>query len=415
MKVPVSLANSFGRQFEDQIATFAVESGLLPDLASIQSNRFLMRSVIPHIVKLSGLFNREEKDQASGLAPYWKESSNPAHLRLAYFLYFMPSNLFRTASVWSELARLGFQWSSKNFRAVEFGAGPASGACGIGAGEAHSKIGLPSDGTWALIEQDKAVLEMGAEWARSYLTSLGYNDWGVRTFHRTIDPKGGFLPKTAPRFNLWLMSYYLNELTENPKALASKLIQTWKKHLEDEGLVILIEPALKLQSRRLLELRKHLIEEIESSNTNNFKLLLPCLGHQSCGAFANAEDWCHEEVTWWRPDYFKKIDKMAGLDRRTLPFSYLVLIKSNRSREEILPALKSETSLKRHRLVSPAHSEGKELEFFLCGEEGKRRARIRPKGENDPASEIQRGDIFLEAEIRGDRNSSRVEKYKKLL
>ena len=129
----------------------------------------------------------------------------------------------------------------------------------------------------------------------------------------------------------------------------------------------------------------------------------------------HSADWCHEEVTWWRPPYFRKIDKMAGLDRRTLPFSYLVLAKSRRSREEILPLLADSGLSTRHRLVSPAHSEGRDLEFFLCGEEGKRRARYRPANESDPAAELQRGNIFIDAEIRGDHNSSRVNKFKKVL
>lgn len=416
MKVPLELANAFGPEFEQSIATFAVEAGLLPDTESLKSRRFLSRSLIPHILKLSSLFNRDQKDQSSGIQPYWKESSNPAHLRLAYFLYFMPSNLFRVASVWAELSRLGFQWKAKGLKAVEFGAGPASGASGIAAGEHFCKIGLPSSGTWALIEQDKAILELGASWANHYFSHLGIQDWGTRTFHRKIEiEKGGFLPRTAPKFNLWLMSFYLNEYTLDPRELAKTLLLDWKNHLEEEGIVILVEPALRLQSRRLLTLRKHLLLEIEKERGNGMQILLPCLGHQACGALSDEEDWCHEEVTWWRPPYYRAIDKLAGLDRRTLPFSYLVLVKSKRSREEILPALAASSSAGRHRLVSPAHSEGRELEFFLCGEEGKRRARYRPAGESDPGAELQRGNIFIDSEIRGDKNSSRVTKYKNIL
>ena len=281
------------------------------------------------------------KDQSvAGMEPYWKESSNPAHLRLAYFLYFMPSNLFRVASIWGELSRLGYRWAGKNLKAVEFGAGPASGASGIAAAEHFCKAGLPTAGTWALIEQDKAILELGASWANHYFSHLGIPDWGTRTFHRKIEiEKGGFLPKTAPKFNLWLMSFYLNELTMDPAELARILIRDWTAHLEEEGIIILVEPALKLQSRRLLTLRKHLLLEKEKGRADWLQILLPCLGHQSCGALNAEEDWCHEEVTWWRPPYFRTIDKLAGLDRRTLPFSYLVITRSKRTREEILPQL----------------------------------------------------------------------------
>jgi ribosomal protein RSM22 (predicted rRNA methylase) len=410
MKVPNDLATAFGAEFEQLIVNFALERELLPDNNALKSQRYLSRSVLPHILKLSQLFNRDQKDQASGLAPYWKESSNPAHLRLAYFLYFMPCNLFRTASVWAELSRLGFRWPfPKNFQAVEFGAGPASGACGIAAGEHFAPTGLPATGNWALIEQDKAVLELGSEWAQSYFNHLGLNEWGTRPFHRKIDIKRGFLPPAAPKFHLWLMSFYLNEFSTSPQEMAQQLIQDWNKHLEEEGIVILIEPALKLQSRKLLELRKALLAEKEKGKADWLQILLPCLGHQACGALAQAEDWCHEEVTWWRPPYFRSIDKMAGLDRKTLPFSYLVLTKSHRPRHEILTALANQNPQNTHRLVSPAHSEGRDSEFFMCGQDGKKRARFRVNKDDS----LERGEILLGAELRGDSNSTRITEVKK--
>ncbi len=415
MKVSEPLSLAFGSEFEKRIIDFAVEQELLPDFNTFNSPRFLARSIVPHVKKLSALFNREQKDQSSGLSPYWKESSNPNHLRLAYFLYFMPSNLFRVSAVWSELSRLGFKWPSKNFRAIEFGAGPASGACGIAAGERYAPVGLPKEGNWALIEQDKSMLELGSSWAANYFSFLGRDTWDTRPFHRKIDSDQGFLPRTAPKFNLWLMSYYLNETLSPPEKLAQTLMRDWGRHLEDEGIVIIVEPALKLQSRRLLELRRELLLEKDRQKADWFQILLPCLGHQSCGALSNPEDWCHEDVSWWRPPYFRKIDAMAGLDRKTLPFSYLVIAKSHRSREEILPALAQSTPQERHRLVSPAHSEGRELEFFICGPEGKKRARYKPENEADPAAEINRGSILLGSEIRGNKNSARVSKIKKVI
>jgi hypothetical protein len=403
MKVPESLSLAFGSEFERLISDFISQEKLLPDDTSLVSNRFLARAVIPHILKLSQLFNREAKDQASSLPAYWKDSSNPQNLRLAYFLYFMPCNLFRMASIWAELSRLGFKWKPKHLQGIEFGAGPASGLCGIAAGETFAGIGAPRSAQWALIEQDQSILEMGARWAQTYTQSLGSLDWGIRTFHRKIDLSRGFLPKTAPSFNLWLMSYYLNELEVSPQDLAPLLLDSWSQHLEEEGLVILMEPALRLQSRKLLELRKALLTEINKKKRDDFLILLPCLGHQTCGALENPDDWCHEEVTWWRPPYLRKLDDLAQLDRKTLPFSYLVIMRTKRSRDEVLPALRGTPENRRHRLVSPAHSEGRDLEFFTCGQDGKKRARLRTE------KLIQRGDILLGSQLRGDTNASRVE------
>jgi len=442
MRVPSSLASAFGAPFEELISQFAFEQGLLPDAQALSSQRYLSRSIVPHIKKLSLLFNRlspeefmesnnesnsyhqrgQQRQQriSKGLAPYWKESSHPENLRLAYFLYFMPCNLFRTASIWSELARLGFQWkASSSLRAIEFGAGPASGAVGIAAAEKNLpstlSTGLPQNGNWALIEQDRAMLQLGQVWAERYFNSQGFSEWGIRPFHRKLELQRGFLPRNAPQFNLWLTSFFLNELEESPEEIARLLIESWERHLEEEGIVILVEPALKLESRKLLALRQALLHEKSREGIDWLQVLLPCLGHQSCGALADPDDWCHEEVSWWRPPYFRELDQMAELDRKTLPFSYLVITRSKRSREEILPALAGSSSSSRLRLVSPSHWEGRDLEFFTCGEEGKRRARFKPElialGEGtqkDPSAYLDRGDILLRPEIRGDVHATRI-------
>jgi hypothetical protein len=92
---------------------------------------------------------------------------------------------------------------------------------------------------------------------------------------------------------------------------------------------------------------------------------------------------------WWRPGYLKMLDEMARLDRKSLPFSYLVLVRSDRPISEILPGTKSDSI---YRLVSPAHEEGRDLEFFVCGPEGKRRVRYRAPEKTD--EKLDRGDIL---------------------
>lgn len=421
MRVPSELANQFGASFEELITQFSIENGLLPDSQSISSTRFLSRSVVPHIKKLSTLFNRiEQENQNSGLNPYWKESANPAHLRLAYFLYFMPCNMFRCASVFTELSRLGFQWNANPvLRGIEFGAGPAPGTTSAALANQILPFKLPHSGSWALIEQDKNMLRLGKAWVESYIHSRIVHpspespplDWEIRPFHRKISLSEGFLPRNAPKFNLWIFSFFLNEFSESPTEIAESLMNTWERHLEENGIVIIIEPALKMQSRKLLEIRKELIQIKEKRKNDWLKILLPCLGEQSCGALSKKEDWCHEEVSWWRPPYFRIIDQMAELDRKTLPFSYLVLTRSEKNLEEILPRLSQFETQNRYRLVSPAHSEGRDLEFFVCGEEGKRRARYRPVSADET---VDRGDILVETKLQGEPEATRINETKRV-
>jgi len=437
MRVPQSLAHAFGPEYEKILAQTAHEEGLMPDVESMHSDRFLTRSVLPHIETLSARFNRltpvepgEEamplsakeraEVQAQGLDKYWKSGSNPKNLRLAYFLSFMPANQARIANVWAELFRLGFNWKAregKNLKGIELGAGPAAGATGIALAESILKktysgrsVGLPLDGNWALLEQDRATLKLGARWCEQTFQSYDFANWSTRLFHRSIDLEGvSILPRTAPRFDLWISSFFLNESDSDPATIARTLLETWSLHLEEEGVVILVEPALKQQSRKFLEVRKEILKQhshLRGAKAFPLQLLLPCLGHQTCGALAQDGDWCHEEAQWWRPGYFKKLDQMAGLDRKTLPFSYQVWIRSDRPRSEILPALQGLQSWAR--LVSPAHFEGKDQEFFMCSPEfGKKRLRSRL---SDVHGELERGDILGDPEFRGDAAAGRLDR-----
>jgi hypothetical protein len=413
MRVPKSLADAFGPDFQNKMGDFLVREGLVPGANDLESPRFLSRSVIPHVERLSELFNRKTEgrtEQEQGLDPYWTSGSNPKNLRLAYFLAFMPPNLFRVASVWAELHRLGFRWpEGKRFSGIEFGAGPATGACGISAGEHFAPVGLPKEGTWALLDQDKPMLQMGERWSREFFEGHDQH-WATRLFHRRLDLSHPLLPPTAPKFNLWLMSYFFNEATpEQMAGAAERSLKEWERHVDDEGLIILVEPALKQQSRRLLEFRRELLALQSQGKGKDFQILLPCLGDQACGALADPDDWCHEEVFWSRPSYLKRVDQLAGLDRRSLAFSYLVIVRSRRRRGEILTALKD---VKRtDRLVSPTHWEGKEQEFYFCGPDGKKRGRYKYQPERE---ELGRGDILGDAEIRGDRLHSRVDEYKEI-
>ncbi len=415
MKTSPELIKAFFDPLETLLQEFTLTNGLLPADETLRSKRFLVRSVVPHIERLSSLFNREEAEKDSALEPYWKLGSNPANLRLAYFLAFMPTNAFRMASVFSELARLGFKWSgSETLRAIDFGCGPASSASGLALALKHCDIGLPTKGSWALMEQDAAILKMGTKWAETVFAHTGLTSWSTREFSRKVDFTQPLLPRTAPKFNLWVSSYFLNEHPLTPEALAQRMMESWKTHLEENGLVVLIEPALRLQSRKLLAIRKEILrlKAEDPSRWDFMQILLPCLGSQNCEALSDAEDWCHEDVSWERPEYLRVIERMTGMDRKTLPFSYLVLVRKPAKK---LPAkdldlseiLKNLPRGRHDRLVSPSHPEGSDWEFFTCGAKGKRRCRMKDRdGEEKPL----RGEILCNAQTRGDRNSTRIDK-----
>ena len=412
MHVPAELVQAFKVDFEPILTDFLVKNSLLPEGESLQSKRFMTRSVAPHVKALSSLFNRTEGTQTDAIdeESYWTESGSPKNRRLAYLLSFMPCNLFRVASVWSELSRLGFRWpfpENQDFRGIEWGAGVASGALGVIAGERYAPVGMPKTGNFALIEQSKAALDLGAKWFEHY-SGPGIS---ARPFHRRVDLSSTWLPKAAPKFHVFVFSYFLNESGVSATELVRSFLHACENHLEDEGLAVIVEPALKLQSRKLLEFRRTLLEHPDvKSGKAGLKVLLPCLGHQACGALAKEDDWCHEEVSWWRPPYLRDLDSLTGLDRKTLPFSYLVIQKTRKPLQEIFPKLGGD-DLKRYRLVSPSHSLSKRTsEFFICGQDGKRRVRMDLGILKNPDLIPDRGSILEDLDHRGDTALSQIDR-----
>ncbi len=405
MRISEAFSRSFEDEFDTRLAEFLVEQKYLSNVEDLRSRRYVARSIIPHIKTLSDHFNRMNSD-APGLdgTAYWAESSNDANRRLAYFLAYAIPNAFKVASILHEISRLGFKNKGSIQSVIELGAGPAAGAAGVVL--AHSRDlkitpALSLDPEFALVEQRKSVLELGS----AFLQHLNPRA-SVRTFPRRIAFDQPWLPKAAPKFDLAIASFVLNESSVSPDTLASRTAEFVENHITENGLLLIVEPALREQSRRMLTLRQKWIERVELNGYAQ-RILLPCLGHQSCPALAKEEDWCHEDVSWWRPKYLRMIEELTGLDRKSLPFSYLVISKSALGAAQSFTSLEGAKTL--HRLVSPAKSMGgSALEFFTCSsEDGKRRVRA-TKG-TVQGRFMQRGDVLINAEVHGAPESSQLD------
>jgi ribosomal protein RSM22 (predicted rRNA methylase) len=155
-----------------------------------------------------------------------------------------------------------------------------------------------------------------------------------------------------------------------------------KRHLADDGSCIIIEPALRETSREMLEVRDNMLEQ-------GLHVYSPCLTNGPCPALVNPKDWCHEELPWEPPLLVKEIDRLTGLRKDALKFSYLVLRKDNLSLSDVRgPNV--------FRVVSePLVSKGK-IEFYLCGA-GERKLVTRLDKDkttrNQAFGNLQRGDL----------------------
>ena len=220
-------------------------------------------------------------------------------------------------------------------------------------------------------------------------------DASLKTFKINIE-KAGTIPQDT--YDIIILSNILNELFyEDNKRIAKRvsfLNTIIDKFLTPDGSCIIIEPALRETTRGMLDVRDNLMK-------NGFKIYSPCLIDEPCPALLNPKDWCHEDIPWTPPVIIKEIDKLTGLRKDSLKFSYLVLRKDKLSLTDVLEK-------NSYRIVSePLISKGK-LEFYICGHGGRQLVTRLDKDEtpsNEQFQKLQRGDIvsFRDLIDRGNR------------
>jgi hypothetical protein len=125
----------------------------------------------------------------------------------------------------------------------------------------------------------------------------------------------GFLQADEP-IGLLLISHVLNELSPETLAGLSRLV-------ERAQAVIWVEPGTHAVSRQLGAIR-------DRARTP-FRIIAPCTHQAACPALVagNEREWCHQFAAppseiFANPDWVK-FGQRAGIDLRSLPYSFLVL------------------------------------------------------------------------------------------
>lgn len=164
------------------------------------------------------------------------------------------------------------------------------------------------------------------------------------------------------RFELIVVGLVINELwpdaTDQQRVEhASQWLKALSRHLADDGSLIVIEPALREQTRQLQRVR----DALAATDGAPF-VFAPCTRSGPCPMLANERDWCHAQVPFKLPGSMLELARTAGLRDHDLTFSYLTLRKQPGRVGEGL------------RVVSaPLPSKGK-LELIVCSEHGLSRA-----------------------------------------
>ncbi len=314
-----------------------------------QKNQTALKTLASNVARLSHLLTRERADLASA---YLKEEG----LREAYRAYFLPPNIEKVKIL---LGAAGMQrecfLGKEKLRVLDLGCGPGTAAPGVieffAAKERRPVL------EFVALDQVAQNLKIAEELFISCRSAYDHAAT-LRTVRMRIEDAVHFAEKP---FDLIILSNALNELflhEEGRIRMRIALIQAvMARLLSQDGLFLVIEPALRETSRELLQVRDGLV-------SRGTTLIAPCIFRGNCPALANPRDWCHEDVPWEPPALIRELDNLTGLRKDSLKFSYLVLGHHGGAAGTL-----SDKNL--FRVVSePLVSKGK-IEFYLCGKNGR--------------------------------------------
>jgi hypothetical protein len=128
--------------------------------------------------------------------------------------------------------------------------------------------------------------------------------------------------------------------------------------LTDDGALVIIEPASKSESRRLLRLR-------DKATSKGLTIYSPCTHQMNCPALVKEDDWCFNEVAWERPEFIRYVDDEVGNVRLSLKYTYIIFIKNGSTLHSNLGLPTAS------RIVSEVFAEKGRTRAIICDENGR--------------------------------------------
>ncbi len=272
----------------------------------------------------------------------------------AYLLYYWPVSYLQVSLALAQIPSLR---GKAPRRILDIGSGPGPAAAVLadrGAEELVLVDGSPRALELALRILAGAGRSRPAEGAR-----------GPRIETMALDLERDPLP--GAEYDLIVISHCINELWKDrsdsdPSRLG--LLEAAIGLLSEDGLLLVVEPALLATSRRSLALRNGLLER-------GHRILGPCPGSWPCPALAaGPERTCHDESPWIPDEPMASLAMRAGLDRRSVKYSWFAAGRQDpawRMRDRPGPGPGQATTVLHGRIDSdPMLNKAGRLRYILC-------------------------------------------------
>lgn len=283
--------------------------------------------------------------------------------------FFLPRDLLKVHGPLAELHAARALPKRAAWRVLDLGAG--LGTTSLGIARFAALTGTAERLLVTAVDVDEEALALYAELARD-VSALPAAPIALNT--RAFDlrqPTGALSAKLSPPYDFITLGLALNELRDGASderaagALAAERLMALSHLLTDDGVLLVIEPALRETSRVL-----HAARDLLAARNQRPYVFAPCVRSAACPMLTRPRDYCHERVPYALPARLAELSAAAGLRDSDLTYSYLTLHAAKRSLAELHGAGAGAL----YRAVSgPLPSKGK-LEVWLCGECGAPRA-----------------------------------------
>jgi ribosomal protein RSM22 (predicted rRNA methylase) len=257
----------------------------------------------------------------------------------SYGLFFFPQTFARTGLIVQEITARGWKPEAP-LSILDLGAGAgAASLC------AASMLGTNTPTILTAVDRSTTALT-----AMQEIVSDCSSLWpDLQCSVETADIRH-WMRKETRKWDLIIASFSLNEMAFSIEAETENLVRL----LNDKGLVIVIEPALRTSSEKLELWRDRIAQR------NDLHIWAPCLHSQSCPLLREGKYWCHEVRPWHAPESLAFFNRHLYRQAHVLKFSFLVFGKT-------APAPVDPSSF---RLISPVTRHKKALLFTGCTSQG---------------------------------------------